>query len=154
MDLEQLKIAPRCRVTFHFSLATTDGTEIVSTFGGDPTVITMGDGALNEGLELALYGLAAGDEQTLTLTPDQAFGPRDEGKSRRMQRSEFPPEMELEEGLVIAFETPDGEEVAGIVLETGDEEVTVDFNHPLAGTEVVFHVKILDVVPPDGTAGE
>ena len=155
ISLDQQKIGPRSRVTFHFSLATTDGTEIASTFGDSPTTVTLGDGSLNEGLEHALYGLTSGEEQTLTLTPGQAFGPRDEGKTRRLPRSDFPAEMELAEGLVIAFETLGGEEVAGIVLALDEEEVEIDFNHPLAGQEVVFHVRILDVEPPhEDAAGE
>jgi len=139
------EIAPHSRVTFHFSLATTEGVEIVSTFGGDPTTLTLGDGSLNEGLELALYGLTPGQEQTLTLTQDQAFGPRDEGKSQRLPVTDFPADMALEPGLVIAFETPAGEEVAGIVMDLTEQEVEVDFNHPLAGQEVVFRVQILEV---------
>ena len=146
------EITPHCRVTFHFSLATTDGVEIVSTFGDDvPTTLTLGDGSLNEGLELALYGLTPGTEQTLTLTPDQAFGPREEGKTQRMPVTDFPADMALEPGLVIAFETPGGEEVAGIVMELTEDEVEIDFNHPLAGQEVVFRVQILDVEPPTET---
>jgi len=150
--LTHQEITPHCRVTFHFSLATTDGVEIASTFGDDvPTTLTLGDGSLNEGLELALYGLTPGAEQTLTLTPDQAFGQRDEGKTRRLPVTDFPADMALEPGLVIAFETPGGEEVAGIVKELLEDEVEIDFNHPLAGRQVVFRVQILDVEPPAGT---
>jgi len=148
--LTQHEIAPHSRVTFHFSLATTEGVEIVSTFGGDPTTLTLGDGSLNEGLELALYGLTPGQEQTLTLTQDQAFGSRDEGKTQRLPVTDFPADMALEPGLVIAFETPAGEEVAGIVMDLTEQEVDVDFNHPLAGQEVVFRVQILAVEPPSG----
>ena len=147
--MTQQEIAPHSRVTFHFSLATTDGVEIVSTFGDDtPTILTLGDGSLNEGLELALYGLTPGQEQTLTLTPNQAFGPRDEGKNQRMPVTDFPADMALQPGLVIAFETPAGEEVAGIVMDLTEQEVEVDFNHPLAGQEVVFRVQILEVESP------
>lgn len=146
--MTQQEIAPHSRVTLHFSLATTEGVEIVSTFGGDPTTLTLGDGSLNEGLELALYGLTPGQEQTLTLTQDQAFGLRDEDKVQRLPVTDFPADMALEPGLVIAFETPAGEEVAGIVMDLTEQEVEVDFNHPLAGQEVVFRVQILEVESP------
>jgi FKBP-type peptidyl-prolyl cis-trans isomerase SlpA len=132
----------------HFSLALVDGTEAASTFGDEPTTLVMGEGSLSEGLELALYGLVAGDEQTLTLEPDQAFGPRDENKIHPMPRTNFSPDMELEEGLIIGFTTPDGHELAGIVLEIMEDEVVIDFNHPLAGNEVVFRVEILAVETP------
>lgn len=132
----------------HFSLAMADGTEAASTFGDEPTTIVMGEGGLSEGLELALYGLVAGDTQTLTLQPDQAFGPRDEGKIHPMPRTSFGPDIELEPGLIIGFATPDGHELAGIVREILENAVVIDFNHPLAGNEVVFQVEILAVEPP------
>lgn len=148
MNDQTNKIAPGSQVTMHFSLTLTDGTEAASTFGDEPTTIVMGEGSLSEGLELALFGLVAGDEQSLTLEPDQAFGPRNESKVHPMPRENFGPDMELEPGLIIGFTTPDGQELAGIVLEILDSEVIIDFNHPLAGNEVVFKVEILEVETP------
>ncbi len=149
MDQEPSKIAPGSQITMHFSLTLSDGTEAASTFGDEPTTFVMGEGALSEGLEMCLYGLEAGDEQTLTLEPDQAFGPRDEAKIHPMPRSNFNAEMDLEPGLIIGFTTPEGHELAGIVLEVQDQEVIIDFNHPLAGNEVVFKVEILAVEIPE-----
>ncbi len=133
----------------HFSISLPDGTEAASTFDDEPTTFIIGDGSVSQGLELALYGLVAGDEQSLTLTPDQAFGPRDEAKVQPMPRANFGPEIELEPGLIIGFTTPDGLEVAGIVQEIRDHEVLIDFNHPLAGMEVIFKVEVLEVTTPN-----
>lgn len=141
-------IVPGSQVTMHFSITLPDGTEAVSTFDDEPTTFIMGDGSVSQGLELALYGLAAGDEQTLTLEPDQAFGPRDEGKVCPMPRTNFGSEMELEPGLIISFSTPEGLQVAGIVQEVHEGDVLIDFNHPLAGMEVVFKVEVLAVTSP------
>lgn len=132
----------------HFSISLPDGTEAASTFEDEPTTFVMGDGTVSEGLELALYGLVAGDTQSLTLQPDQAFGPRDEAKVQPMPRTNFSLEMELEPGLIIGFTTPDGNEVAGIVHEVQEQDVVMDFNHPLAGMEVIFKVEVLEVTTP------
>lgn len=132
----------------HFSISLPDGTEAASTFEDEPTTFVMGDGTVSEGLELALYGLVAGDTQSLTLQPDQAFGPRDEAKVQPMPRANFSPEMDLEPGLIIGFTTPDGNEVAGIVQEVKEQDVVMDFNHPLAGMEVIFRVEVLEVTTP------
>jgi len=148
LDALSNKIAPGSKITMHFALTLSDGTEAASTFGDEPTTFVMGEGNLSEGLELCLYGLVAGDEQTLTLEPDQAFGPRDETKIHPMPRSNFGADMELEPGLVIGFTTPDGHDLAGIVLELQEQEVLIDFNHPLAGSEIVFKVEILEVETP------
>jgi FKBP-type peptidyl-prolyl cis-trans isomerase SlpA len=132
----------------HFSISLPDGTEAASTFEDEPTTFVMGDGTVSEGLELALYGLVAGDTQSLTLQPDQAFGPRDEAKVQPMPRANFSLEMDLEPGLIIGFTTPDGNEVAGIVQEVKEQDVVMDFNHPLAGMEVIFRVEVLEVTTP------
>lgn len=148
------EIVPGSRVTLHLSLTFTDGTEALSTFGDEPETLVLGDGTLTPGLELALYGLKAGDKQTLTLTAEQGFGFRDEEKIHQMQRNRFPPEMELAKGQVIGFTTPEGAEIPGTVFELGEDEVTIDFNHPLAGREVVFRVQILEVEEPPATLPE
>ena len=139
------EIAPASRVTLHFSLALLDGTEALSTFGDEPMSCVMGDGSLPEGLELALYGLRPGDEQTLQLTPEQAFGFHDDALIHQVPRKSFPPDIEPEPGQVIHFTTPAGDDTAGRVLELGPDQVRVDFNHPLAGHEVVFRAVILAV---------
>ena len=144
---EHCPIAPGCKVTLHFALATTNGIEAISTFHGEPATLTVGDGSLAEGLELALYGLKSGDQQSITLSSEQAFGVWDEAKIHTLPRTDFAPEMELRKGLIISFETAADEELTGTLTEVGETEIKVDFNHPLAGRAVVFRVEILDVNP-------
>ncbi len=131
----------------HFTLSLADGTVADSTREGEPLRFVMGDGTLIEGLELVLYGLKRGDRQCLSIEPRDAFGFPDEENIHTMPRSEFPTEIQLEAGLIIGFTTPSGEEVPGAIQEIKDEEVVVDFNHPLAGHEVIFDVEILEVKP-------
>ncbi len=142
------KIAPGSEVTLHLSLTTVDSSELLSTFGEEPETLVMGDGSLPAGLELALYGLKPGAEQTLILSPEQAFGARIEEKIHLLSRSEFPTDMEIQAGNIIGFVSPDGTELAGTLLEIEGDEVKVDFNHPLAGMDVVFRVEIIDVTTP------
>ena len=147
---EPAQILPGSRVTLHLSLGIEDGTEALSTFGEEPVSLTMGDGTLQPGLELALYGLSAGDRQTLQLLPEQAYGLRDPALIQEMPRTDFAADFTPEPGQIIAFALPNGDEAAGSVISVGEGRVEVDFNHPLAGHEVTFTVEILDVVPPEG----
>ena len=142
------EILPGCPVTLHLSISLEDGTEAVSTFGEDPVDLQMGDGTLQPGLELALYGLRPGDTQTLNLLPDQAYGPRDPGLIQYMPMSDFDGEFTPEAGQIIAFALPNDEEAAGMVLGVENGQVEVDFNHPLAGHEITFKVEIISVAPP------
>ena len=63
-----------------------------------------------------------------------------------MDRTRFSHDLNLEEGMIVAFSQPDGSEVPGIVRSLAGDSVTVDFNHPLAGQTVIFDVEILDVI--------
>jgi len=142
-------ISPESTVTLHLSLTLEDGTVAESTFDDEPLTFILGDGSLVEGLELGLYGLRPGDTQRLSLFPEQAFGLRDPEKVHRLPRADFPAEMALEPGCIIGFDTPEGEELPGMIVSTDDTSVEVDFNHPLAGRVVIFDVEIIDVVLAD-----
>ena len=134
-------------VTLHMSLALEDGTVAESTFDDEPLTFTMGDGALDYGLEVVLYGLVSGDRQRLVLDPGQAFGQRDPARIHSLARDTFAPDMLLEPGMIIGFETESGEELPGAVLSVDENVVQVDFNHPLAGRTIIYDVEILDVIP-------
>ena len=139
------EIRPGCRVSMHFSITLEDGTVAESSFDDEPLTFTMGDGTLHEGLELGLYGMQPGDEETLTMLPEQTFGFHDPENVHQMARSEFDPQLELQEGMIIGFTTPAGDELPGIIKSVQDETVTVDFNHPLAGHDLLYRIKILEV---------
>ena len=146
-DIEALTIGPGSEVLMHFTLSLPDGTVADSTREGEPLRFVMGDGTLIEGLELVLYGLKKGDRQCLSIGPRDAFGFPDKENIHTMPRSEFPADIQLEAGLIIGFTTPSGEEVPGAIQEVKDDEVVVDFNHPLAGNEIIFDVEILELKP-------
>lgn len=142
------RIQTGSKVTLHFTIRATDGTVMESSVGGEPETVVMGDGSLFEGFELALVSLKAGDRQTITLRPDQAYGPRDPDALTVLPRGHFPPELAIEPGAMVAFTTAEGQEVPGRILGLQGDAVEVDFNHPLAGQEVVLEVEILEVVDP------
>lgn len=144
------QILPGGQVTLHLSILLEDGTEALSTFGEEPVSLTLGDGTLQPGLELAIYGLSAGDRQTLNLMPEQAYGLRDPALIQQMPMTDFSTDFTPEPGQIIAFSLPNDEEAAGTVLSVDEGRVEVDFNHPLAGHAITFTVEIIDVTaPPD-----
>ena len=143
-----MQITIGSRVTMHFSLKLSDGMPVESSFDDQPLSFVVGDGTLDRGLELALIGLREGDHQVLTLMPGQAFGARDEAAVQWVEKSRFPADMQLEPGQIVGFSGPDGEEIAGAVLDVQDQQVRVDFNHPLAGREIVFETRIIEVANP------
>ncbi len=144
---EQLPIGPGTTVTLHFSLRLKDGHEIDSNFGKDPATFTVGDGNLLPGFEKALFGLKPGDKQALTISPEDGFGQHNPSNMQEMPRDQFGPDIELEEGLMLSFADAQKAELPGVVREFDDKRVVIDFNHPLAGRDILFDVAILNVEP-------
>jgi FKBP-type peptidyl-prolyl cis-trans isomerase SlpA len=130
------------RVFLNFSVSLDDGAEVDSNFGGEPVDFVVGDGSLLPGLERLLFGMSAGQRQMFTVGPEHAFGQPNEGNVQRMSRSQFDLDSELEIGLVYSFADASGGELPGMIIAFDDSEVTVDFNHPLAGRTILFDVLV------------
>jgi len=133
------------RVTLYYRLGLTDDQLLEDNFDDEPMTITLGQGEMAEGLELALVGLNEGDEQTIDIGPDLAFGFVDDTLFRALPRAEFDPQLELEPGLIIEFANEDGDTLPGTIVSYDDFQVQVDLNHPLAGQTVRYSVKIVAV---------
>jgi len=133
------------RVTLYYRLGLTDDDILEDNFDDEPMTVILGRGEMAEGLELALIGLSSGDEQTIDIGPDLAFGFVDETLFRSLLRVEFDPEIELEPGLIIEFANEDGDTLPGTILDFNEDEVRIDLNHPLAGQTVRYSVKIVAV---------
>lgn len=146
-DTKDQMVQPGSEVVMRYRITLEDGTVADATAEGEFLDFTMGDGTLIEGLEMALYGVSAGERQTLTIGPENAFGLRDESRIHAMARSEFAADLTLEPGVIIEFTTPGGDAVPGMIREVRDDEVVVDFNHPLAGHTITFDVEIVSVKP-------
>lgn len=142
------EVTTESKVTLHYTLTTSDGLLADTTKGEDPETVEMGQGDMVDGLEKRLIGLKVGDKQRFEVPCMETFGPIDEDMVHDIARSEFPEDLGLELGLVVNFAAPNGEETPGIVAEIGDDMVKVDFNHPLAGYDLIFDVEIIAIESP------
>ena len=143
---EARTVQPGDQVTFHCSITLKDGTVAETTFADEPIQITMGDDSvLLNGLQLAMYGMKVGDKEKVWIEPADAYGMPEDEAIQTLPLSDFPDSLKPEVGQIIAFSTPSGEEIPGAVTEIEGDQVTVDFNHPLAGHEIQFEVEILEI---------
>ena len=139
-------INAQSEVIMHFDLKLEDGSAADSTRLNKPAKLVMGDGSLTPNFEACLLGLSKGDKKAFTLAPEDAFGQPNPDNIHHMERTRFSHDLNLEEGMIVAFSQPDGSEVPGIVRSLAGDSVTVDFNHPLAGQTVIFDVELIDVI--------
>lgn len=145
--MSELTIGPGTRVTLHFSLRFEEGDVIDSTFDQSPVSFTFGDGSLLEGFEKQLQGLCVGRRDTFTVLPEEGFGQPNPNNIQYFKRDDFNADMELTEGLVVSFADASQTELPGVVKSVNEDEVVVDFNHPLAGRTILFEVDIIAIEP-------
>ncbi len=143
--MSEQQIGPGKQVTLHFALKLAEGATVDSTFDKDPVRLIVGDGNLPAGFETPLLGLSAGAKEVFDVEPEHAFGQHNPSNIQKLPRQQFAPELELEPGLMLSFADKANGELPGVVVEFDDEQVTVDFNHPLAGRALKFEVEIIAV---------
>ena len=137
-----IKVGENTKVTLHFSLSLADGSVVDSTFDKAPASFDFGDGQLPDGFQSYLVGMLAGDKGEFMVPPEKSFGMPNPNNSQMMKRSDFPADMELVEGLMISFADANKSELPGVVKHFDENEVEIDFNHPLAGETLKFVVEI------------
>ncbi|MER3482356.1 MAG: peptidylprolyl isomerase [Meiothermus sp.] len=99
------------------------------------------------GLEDALSGKAVGDKVSVAVPPEKGYGLYDPEGVQVLERGAFPADAELEEGAMFYAEDPQGNPMPFTVLSVEGEDVTVDFNHALAGETLNFDVTVTGVRP-------
>jgi FKBP-type peptidyl-prolyl cis-trans isomerase SlpA len=145
--MRNLTCGPGTRVTLHFALRLQNGKVIDSNFEREPATFTVGDGNLLQGFERAMIGLQEGDRKILTIKPEDGFGQRNPNNVQEIARNQFGSDIELSEGLMLSFADAQKTELPGVVKRFNDDVVVVDFNHPLAGRDILFEVAILNIEP-------
>lgn len=140
-------IQPNAHVVLDYELRDDDGKVLDSSESedGEPIVYVHGYGMIVPGLEAAIVGLKAGDAKEVTVPPEAGFGEHDEELVLEVDRSDFPRPGEVAAGDELVAESPDGEEVVMRVLEVKEDSVVVDANHPLAGKNLHYEVKVKEV---------
>lgn len=142
--MTNIAVSESTKVTLNFALHLDDGSEVDSNFDQAPATFVVGDGSLLPGFERALFGLHAGEEGEFVILPENAFGQPNDNNIQTVSREHFD-DNELACGMVFAFADAAGAEVPGVVTHFDDDEVTVDFNHPLSGRTITFKVYIHNV---------
>lgn len=143
---EATRIADGSKVDLHFSVAIENGVEIDNTRSrAEPVSLVMGDGSLLPSFEKALLGLCAGDRRTVSLPPEDAFGPWNPENVQIFDTVKF--EQTPIVGHMIEFEDKAKSSLFGVVKSVNEDTTEIDFNHPLAGKDITFEVEIFKVTP-------
>lgn len=139
-----MKVTKGRKVAVHYRGTLDDGEEFDSSEGREPLEFVAGDGHLIPGFEKAVMGMEPGQSKTVTLDAEDAYGPYEAELVIEGPRNTFP-EGELKVGQSYTVHLRGGQEAVGRVLRVGEDTVALDFNHPLAGQRLTFHVRVVSV---------
>lgn len=132
-------------VTIDYVLKRGDGQEVGNTAEAGPQDITLGSGQIFPQIEEALTSMKVGDEKSVAIPCENAFGPRRDELVLDIPRANLPPEPAPQPGMALGAQTPDGQPMTLFILEVGEETVKADANHPLAGEDVTFDLTLRDI---------
>lgn len=119
-----------------------NGEEVDSNVGGAPLEFITGKGQMIAGFDKEVSSMEAGEEKSFTLSSEEAYGEYKEDMIQEVPRTQFEG-IDLEEGMSLYGQTPDGQTVMVTVKSFDDENVKIDHNHPLAGEDIMFNVKVI-----------
>lgn len=140
-----VKVGDKVRVDYTGKLD--DGSVFDSSENhGKPLEFEVGSGHVIKGFDDAVKGMSEGDEKEFSISPTDAYGPHDPELVQKVPREIFPKEAELVAGLVFEAGLPTGERVPAMISSVDDGSVTVDLNHPLAGKNLNFRIKLREIV--------
>ncbi len=138
-------IANQHVVAIDYTLSNDAGEVIDSSAGAEPLVYLHGAGNIIAGLENALAGKAVGDELEVSIEPEDAYGEYSAELITNLGREMFEGVEELEVGMQFHASAPDGGMQIVTIRDVDGDQVTIDGNHPLAGQQLNFKVKVVSV---------
>ncbi|MAF50647.1 MAG: peptidylprolyl isomerase [Nanoarchaeota archaeon] len=125
-----------------------DGTVFDSSTHGDhshPLEFEVGAGKVIKGFDEAVVGMRVNEEKEFTIKSADAYGEPNDKAIQKLPRDKLPKDQEPKEGMMLTMQTADGKQANAKIVKVEEKEITIDMNHPLAGKDLTFKIKVLEV---------
>jgi FKBP-type peptidyl-prolyl cis-trans isomerase SlyD len=132
-------------VTMNFILKDDAGNVLDSTEGNEPFSFISGGNQILPKLEEKVGEMLIGSKKEVVLNPEDGYGIYQADAVRIVKRSEFPEDIEIGKGMSFLAKSPQGKDMQFLVKEINGDDITVDFNHPLAGKTLHFNLELLNL---------
>ncbi|MEK6968572.1 MAG: peptidylprolyl isomerase [Nanoarchaeota archaeon] len=133
------------KVTVEYTGKLSDGSVFDSSKGREPLTFTIGKHEVISGFENGAKGMTIGDTRTIEIPPDEGYGQKEDHLVIQVPKTAVAQGNDLQPGMEFQTTAPNGAVLRGSVTEVLDEQVILDFNHPLAGKTLFFEVKVLEI---------
>ncbi|MCF4152025.1 peptidylprolyl isomerase [Dethiosulfovibrio sp. F2B] len=141
------KTTAGCHVKVHYTGTLKDGTVFDSSLERDPLAFTVGAGQMIAGFDEGVLGMSEGEEKTIVLPPEKAYGPRNEQLLFAVGREQLPEGYEPSIGDQLSVTSAEGGVFPVTIAGLDEDVVTLDGNHRLAGEELTFKITMVEVTP-------
>lgn len=132
-------------VGMSYSLRNDAGVILDQASHDEPFLYIQGSSQIVPGLESGLEGLKIGEKKTVTVPPEEGYGPLQPGLKMTVKKDQFPDVKDIQAGMQFQAQSPEGHGMVFTIVEVAGEDVTIDGNHPLAGQTLTFAVEILSI---------
>ncbi|MEM8779272.1 MAG: peptidylprolyl isomerase [Cyanobacteria bacterium P01_G01_bin.49] len=139
----QAKVGDTVKVNYTGKLG--DGTIFDSSIDRDPLEFSLGKGQVIAGFDEAVIGMSPGDEKTIDIPSDQAYGSYRQELVMVVEQEQMPPELSVEVGQQLQMRHPSGQAIPVLVKDISEAKVTLDANHPLAGEDLTFELELVAI---------
>jgi len=139
------KVENGSKVKVFYTGTLEDGKVFDTNEGKDALEFTVGSKQVVPGFEEAVMGMAEGEEKEVTITPDKAYGERNEQFMQVLPKDKIPVNFELKVGQMLMFKHPKGHHIPAMIKEIKGDEVHIDLNHPLAGKTLKFKIRVAGI---------
>jgi FKBP-type peptidyl-prolyl cis-trans isomerase 2 len=131
-------------VQIHYTGTLDSGEQFDSSQGGEPLEFTLGGGQVIAGFDKGVTGMNVGEKKTIRIPSDEAYGEYDDALVLQMPREELPA-LDYQVGTELVMQQPSGRSIPVVVIDTNDEAVVLDANHPLAGEALTFELELVAI---------
>lgn len=129
------------KVSIEYTLTLDDGSKVDTNVGSEPLVYTQGEGQIIPGLEREMVGLAVGDAKDVRVVAKDGYGDVDPDALKEIEAAQVPEDARTVGSMLMA----QGHAAPIRVAEVRGDVIVLDFNHPLAGKDLNFAVKVLGI---------
>lgn len=133
------------KVKVHYTGTLDDDKVFDSSEGKEPLEFEVGSRKVIKGFDDALIGMKEGEEKEIKITPDKAYGDRNDQLMQQVPKEALKGEFEPKPGMQLMLKSPEGKQMIATIAKVEDDKLTIDMNHPLAGKTLNFKLKVVSV---------
>ena len=141
------KVKKGDHVKVHYTGKLVSGEQFDSSKGKEPLAFTVGAGQMIKGFDEAIPGMVVGEKKTINITPENAYGQKNNEAIIEFPKSNIPEDMKLEPGMKLQLQNEEGHPIPVVVTEVKEDVVVLDANHELAGKELIFDIELVEIKP-------